>query len=219
MAKKKDIERSILEILTQKTGLSPAKLLAELKKNRAQISCENAKHGRPSIVEDRWPECLVLASAGFKPWTIAQICGINPQTLYEYLKAHPEKKEELHKHRLNKYLTLLNVCMKQAKKGYFPAIQFLLERLFGDMLSLYEMQDKEGPDEFVKKTVKEFVVKVTEYEKNGLAEQINADNEIDDFEDADYTESSEVIVKHKTPAELGENLPNEQIDKPKKDKQ
>lgn len=146
------------------------------------------------ISGDVYEMALLLAKVGMKPYTIAQVLGIDPAKFKKYLEKNPGFAKELSNTRLSVYHRYLGKMMEQAEKGYFPAVQWVLERLFGDVIEANQKTSEiDGTSE---RKVRTLTIKVEEYAsgKERLKEHLGDDYTEEDNED-DAKEVTRVSLK------------------------
>ena len=152
------------------------------------------------ISNDVYEMAKLLARVGLKPWTIAQMLGIEPSKFNKYLEKNPDFAKELANTRLSVFHRYMGKMMEQAEKGYFPACQWVLERLFGDVLeSNVKTSELDGKSE---RKVRTLTITVEEYisGEQRLKEHLGDEYDEDEGED-DSKEVKKVSLK-----DLGESI-------------
>jgi len=183
-------KKKIVEFLENETGLKKTKILSELKKGKLLVK-EKPKFTNWEEIEKMG---LMLAEAGLKVSLIANMLPVARNTFKKHLKEFPEYAKQLESYRMKRFLTLYASAIKKVKEGYFPAIQYLMDKGFGDLLEKNHEADEEMVDAKKENKLDISIMKVDPVDL-GVADPIK--NE---------PVKEENTVNHETAEDLGEDI-------------
>jgi len=162
------------------------------KKKKSNIVTKKNKVGRP--LKYNWQEIeiqmLILARVGYKtPYQMSKIIGIPKSTIERYINSNKEFAEKLKQSDVKFFGMLLSKMIEQVKRGYFPAIQYLMEKSFKNFDKILEESNEEG---LAKKET--LTITIEKYDTKRLKDEIDLD--ISEEESVEYTDIND----------LGENI-------------
>jgi len=183
----------VVEFIRENTGFELDEFRQILLDRRFQII--KNKPGRNNVITGKQlKEALLLARVGLKLPTIAKELGVKYETLHRYFQHDQLLKQQLTDARKNRFTWLLARCFDQANQGWFPAIKYLMERLYGDLLDENSKEDIYAEVRELRKAVFRLMKRRTTEEIEELQVEI------------DSIDCGEGEVKHTTASALGENI-------------